>query len=79
MEERMSAQAKHSKSNQRFQSWGHKNANDTWHATKGVVKTLKCIMTGPKRIMARDGIPNLRTKQGNKTAMYHAMKNCEGS
>ena len=26
-----------------------KNANDTWHATKGIVKALKAITSGPKK------------------------------
>ena len=31
-----------------------KNGNDTWHATKGIVKALKGITTGPKKESWKD-------------------------
>ena len=57
-----------------------KNANDTWHATKGIVKALKGITTGPKKNHGKTWHAELTDKAAAiKTATYHAMKNCEGS
>lgn len=34
--------------NQSKEHPGVKNANDTWHATKGITKAQTCITSGPK-------------------------------
>ena len=57
-----------------------KNANDTWHATKGIVKALKNITTGPKKNHGKTWHAELTDKAAAiKTATYHAMINCQGS
>ena len=57
-----------------------KNANDTWHATKGIVKALKNITSGPKKMHGLTWHEELTDKAASvKTAAYYAMKNCKGS
>ncbi|MES9884387.1 MAG: hypothetical protein ABW185_26365 [Sedimenticola sp.] len=56
------------------------NANDTWHATKGIAKQLKHIVTGPKRKHGITWHDQLRDKAASiKTHAYYAMKHCSGS
>ena len=56
------------------------NANDTWHATKGIVKALKSVTAGPKKMHGITWHEELADKAGSiKTATYYAMKNCNGS
>ena len=56
------------------------NANDTWHATKGIVKALKSVTTGPKKMHGITWHEELADKASSvKTATYYAMKNCNGS
>ncbi len=57
-----------------------KNANDTWHATKGIAKTLKSIGSGPKKNVGKTWHEELTDKAASvKTASYYAMKHCHGS
>ena len=57
-----------------------KNANDTWHATKGITKVLKGITSGPKKNHGKTWHTELTDKAAAiKTATYHAMKSCDGS
>lgn len=56
------------------------NANDTWHASKGVTKEMKKIASGPKKYMGVTWHPDLSDKVASiKTHTYYAMKNCQGS
>ena len=56
------------------------NANDTWHATKGIIKVLKSITSGPKKMHGITWHGELTDKAASvKTAAYYAMKNCNGS
>ena len=61
-------------------SQGHshvQNAKDTWHATKGIVKVLKSITSGPKKMHGITWHEELTDKAASvKTAAYYAMKNC---
>ena len=53
------------------------NANDTWHATKGIAKVLKAVSSGPKKMHAVTWHSELSDKAGSiKTHCYYAMKNC---
>ena len=55
------------------------NANDTWNATKGIVKALKSVTTGPKKMPGITWHEELADKASSvKTATYYAMKNCNG-
>lgn len=57
-----------------------KNANDTWHATKGISKSLKNITSGPKKNCGKTWHEELSDKAAAvKTATYFAMKTCNGS
>lgn len=57
-----------------------KNANDTWHATKGITKALKGITSGPKKNHGKTWHTELTDKAAAiKTATYHALKSCDGS
>ena len=57
-----------------------KNANETWHATKGIAKALKGITSGPKNNHGKTWHAELSDKAAAiKTATYHAMKTCDGS
>ena len=48
-----------------------KNANDTWHATKGIVKALKNITSGPKKMHGLTWHEELTDKAASvKTASY---------
>ena len=56
------------------------NTNDTWHATKGIVKVLKNITSGPKKMHGITWYEKLTDKAVSvKTVAYSAMKNCNGS
>ncbi|KAK3086820.1 hypothetical protein FSP39_023965 [Pinctada imbricata] len=56
------------------------NANDTWHATKGISREMKKITTGSKKMMGVTWHPDLTDKAASiKTHAYYAMKNCNGS
>ena len=56
------------------------NANDTWHATKGISRDIKKITTGTKKMMGVTWHPDLADKAASiKTHAYYAMKNCNGS
>ena len=63
------------------QDHGHvSNANDTWHATKGVAKELKKICSGPQYKHGSSWHGELSDKAGAiKTHCYYAIKNCQGS
>ena len=53
------------------------NANDTWHATKGIAKQLKTITKGPKKMHGKTWHSELSDKAASiKTHCYYAMKNC---
>lgn len=56
------------------------NANDTWHASKGVAKALKHITGGPKCKHGHTWHAQLSDKAASvKTHTYYAMRNCNGS
>lgn len=56
------------------------NANDTWHAAKGVAKQLKCISHGPMKQHGITWHTQLKDKAASiKTHVYYAMKTCHGS
>ena len=56
-----------------------RNANDTWHATKGIAKALKSVTSGPKKNRGKTWHEELADKAASiKTATYYAMKNCNG-
>ena len=57
-----------------------KNANDTWHATKGITKILKNITTGAKKNRGITWHEELADKAASiKTACFYAMKSCNGN
>ena len=56
------------------------NANDTWHAAKGITKQLKVITNGTKKMHGVTWHSELSDKAASiKTHCYYAMKNCKTS
>ena len=56
-----------------------KNANDTWHATKGIAKVLKSVISGAKKNSGITWHEELSDKAASiKTAAFYVMKNCNG-
>ena len=56
------------------------NANDTWHAAKGVTKVIKPTGHGSKKMHGKTWHKELSDKAASvKTHVYYAMKNCNGS
>ena len=56
------------------------NANDTWHAAKGVTKMLKSVTHGPMKHHGITWHEELKDKAASiKTHVYYAMKTCHGS
>ncbi|XP_076437044.1 uncharacterized protein LOC143276438 [Babylonia areolata] len=56
------------------------STNDTWHASKNVVKELKSVCIGPRYMEGKTWHPQLSDKAGSiKTHFYWAMKNCDGN
>ena len=59
---------------------GVKNANDTWHLTKGISKEVSGITKGPKKKHGQTWHEQLSDKGAAiKTHCYWAIKTCEGS
>ena len=56
------------------------NANDTWHAAKGVTKMLKSVTHGPMKQHGITWREELKDEAASiKTHVYYAMKACHGS
>lgn len=56
------------------------NANDTWHAAKGVAKQLKTVTHGPMKQHGITWHEELKDKAASiKTHVFYAMKTCNGS
>lgn len=57
-----------------------RNANDTWHLTKGINKEIKHICSGPKKNHGKTWHTQLSDKAASiKTHCYYAIKRCKGS